>query len=77
MQEDATGAFHVAPGGEPMVELLFADGGLSAPCSFNAIRPAASKSRNIYYEDKARGLAAVRRAYCCVALAVRTPAAGG
>jgi hypothetical protein len=56
-----------------MVELLFADGGLSAPCSFNAIRPAASKSRNIYYEDKARGLAAVRR----VALSVYTPASGG
>ena len=42
-----------------MVELLFADGGLSAPCSFNSIRPATTKSRSIYYEDKARGLEVV------------------
>eukprot|EP01043_Picozoa_sp_COSAG02_P060630 COSAG02_NODE_7963_length_2770_cov_11.080494_3_plen_68_part_00 len=44
-----------------MVELLFADGGLSAPCSFSSIRPAATKSRSIYYEDKARGLEVVSR----------------
>ena len=42
-----------------MVELVFADGGLSAPCSFSSIRPATTKSRSIYFEDKARGLEVV------------------
>jgi hypothetical protein len=42
-----------------MVELMFSDGGLSAPCSFSSIRPSTTKSRSIYYEDKARGLEVV------------------
>ena len=54
--EGALGEYKVAPGGEPMVELLLADGGLASPCSFNAIRPATLKSRLIYLNDRTRGL---------------------
>ena len=49
--EAATGPFRVGRGCEPMVELRFADGGLSAPCSFSAVRAASTLARAYYAKD--------------------------